>query len=256
LAGLAFEFGQLRKSDEYLSGIWKSKLLHQLVWWQVISHRDLALPFPIVSPDWSIIPSWSWASIGAPVQWYETRLESERNQELCSVSLQASDMHYYTLRITGVPMKPRSPKDVHSMSATFSSRNCPKKPVAIFRHLGMICNYELDSWYLHQLWDHAFGDRDSFIDSLVKSTVILPVIWDSEYDCPDPRAQCLLLWRDPGFGRGVYRRVGYVKMKQADGHQYPVREALIETAKKYAKRLPTDYFVNRRHDGTCQIDLI
>jgi hypothetical protein len=183
-------------------------------------------------------------------------MTSAQNQELCLVSVQASDMHYYTLRITGMPMKPRSPEDVYSMSASFSSRNCPKKPVAIFHHLGMICEYEPDSWYIQQLWDRALGDRGTFIDSLVKSTVILPVVWDSEYDYPDPRVQCLLLWRDPGFGRGVYRRVGYVKMKQAEGHQYPVRESLVEAARDYTKSLPADCFVNRRYDGTCQIDLI
>lgn len=232
-----------------------------MLWRQIHPPGSHMVPFPIMIPDWSQLPSWSWATIGSAVQWYGTIQElrtAEHVEELCSVTIEDSDMPYPTLRIAGQPMKMCPQEDVLSISAAINLHGIPEKPVASFHHLGFTCRYELDSWFLHQTWDNASGDEDRFFDSLISSTVILPVIWDDKDLYQVYGAQCLLLWRDPGFGKGVYRRVGLVKMEDTQGSRarYLPSSHLVRWAKHYSKDLPEQDFVEQGEQGDFQIELI
>ena len=58
LAGLAKQLAE--PGDQYLAGLWKSRILEDLQW-QIATHKDV---YP--RPKWRA-PSWSWASIEAPL---------------------------------------------------------------------------------------------------------------------------------------------------------------------------------------------
>ncbi|KAG0649689.1 hypothetical protein D0Z07_3961 [Hyphodiscus hymeniophilus] len=62
LEGYAKLLGIKRPYDEYLSGLWKSELLEQLLWYRSAASQ------PNPRPLSSCAPSWSWASIDSPVR--------------------------------------------------------------------------------------------------------------------------------------------------------------------------------------------
>jgi hypothetical protein len=71
LSGLALVFGN-STGDKYCAGLWKSNLLHSLLWHRFSRDSDNLLGFPdnhigrktiLKSPETYLAPSWSWASI-------------------------------------------------------------------------------------------------------------------------------------------------------------------------------------------------
>ena len=63
LSGLAKRFAEALPSDEYLAGLWKGNLPHNLMW-SVVSPERRGGMLP-VRPDRYRAPSWSWASVDA-----------------------------------------------------------------------------------------------------------------------------------------------------------------------------------------------
>ncbi|ORY08994.1 heterokaryon incompatibility protein-domain-containing protein [Clohesyomyces aquaticus] len=65
LAGIASEFAKLL-NDEYMYGLWSKDLHHGLLW----RHKRDDAPEIHAPPNLSLAPSWSWASLDGPVEWY------------------------------------------------------------------------------------------------------------------------------------------------------------------------------------------
>jgi hypothetical protein len=79
LEGYAKLLGKLRPYDEYCSGLWKSELLEQLLWYR--SARSDPTPR---SPSCHA-PSWSWASIGSAVRFTYWPQDYQSHSEVVNV---------------------------------------------------------------------------------------------------------------------------------------------------------------------------
>jgi hypothetical protein len=64
LAGIA-RLGHIETGDQYLAGLWRSRIEEQLCWYRCTSA-------PGVRPPWRA-PTWSWASIDGQVSWQQTQ---------------------------------------------------------------------------------------------------------------------------------------------------------------------------------------
>lgn len=261
LAGLIAEFGRLFESDERqcLSGLWKMYLRRQLLWGQVeLSFK--APGFSISPPDWVRYPSWSWACNGVAVEWFKHVLENTESRILCKIIPEESSTTHHALHIDGCPMGMNPWTDVESISANFNADGYPQRPVASFNQLQYTCMYKVDSWYLHQLWTNAADDHETFFDSLVESTVILPMMWDpSDGPYGGSSVRCLLLQRAPNVGKGVYRRVGLVFMEDTNFRQrgYGLSWSHLLNSVKICSNSSSDHdFLGRGDDDSFTIVLI
>lgn len=80
LAGYAKLLGTKRPYDEYCSGLWKSELLEQLLWYRS------AKSDPNPRPQSYYAPSWSWASIDSAVRFTYFPHEYQSHSEILNVS--------------------------------------------------------------------------------------------------------------------------------------------------------------------------
>ncbi|CCC06179.1 unnamed protein product [Sordaria macrospora k-hell] len=62
IAGMAAELGQLWDGVQYHAGLWSLHLRSSLLWHSIK---------PSIPANDFIAPSWSWASVGTPVQWFD-----------------------------------------------------------------------------------------------------------------------------------------------------------------------------------------
>lgn len=70
IAALAMKQCILRPTDQYLAGIWKDTLLHDLLWHSKISHAVTANEPSKRSSASTGVPSWSWASMTGGAGWF------------------------------------------------------------------------------------------------------------------------------------------------------------------------------------------
>lgn len=93
LAGAARVFQQGSSTAEYVAGLWKQDLANGLVW-GALSKRAPAQKaagfnfcYDLASPATKRAPSWSWASVDGPVQFYGGRKEDPGIYEVLDVTM-------------------------------------------------------------------------------------------------------------------------------------------------------------------------
>jgi hypothetical protein len=244
-----------------VAGIWDVHAHNQLLWIQSTPTHPSALDNASEPSVWSYLPSWSWASVGSAVWWDIYQVANfDKDDRLCQIKL---NQHLigpcHSFCINGVLLKLRIEECGPRIEPDTTAYNHQKmqRPIKLYLHrFRLCCTYYVDSWFLSELSETTHGTQLISLDSLVYKTVALPVQW---YRRQFQGIFCLLLWRDPRFGRGVYRRVGVVKMAEQDLfylHKSSPREDVIVELQFYARHVQKNDFLKRNEDGTYQIELL
>jgi hypothetical protein len=245
LAGLETEFGALNKFDRCMIGMWMSELHPQLLWMQSqVANPPISASPPSI-PDWSEIPSWSWASVGAGVNWYPANFQMGKENYMCSLETESVTDSNRTLGISGLPLTLHE-KDLEGIK--FTMKPGRKLPSVDLPQLGLACNYEFDAWYMHRALTLASGHEHAWLRSVMQTTTILPVLWvNDKYDGPN----CLVLCRGIASAHGVYHRVGIVRMFPEQ-----TRSQFTGWLETRAKDLTDHDLIRWNIDGTVQIQLV
>lgn len=252
LAGLISEFARVLHVEvsTCMYGIWKHDLLRQLLWTQRHRHRNPPMQPPTTKPDWSLQPSWSWVSLHAPIGWdniicshLEIKYDIWPISSILDGKVNAAPPDY-ALHIQGNPFKFAHDCRTYFM---FSFIGTSKTPVT--KIFGIECLLQFDAWYKHCMHDSAESDPLVRHQSLLQGILVLPLVqWRHLLDIG---VFGLALTRDKSLGKGVYRRVGKVKMTPRFDH----KKTTIDKMKAHREELEDDEVVERCEDGTVVLCL-
>jgi hypothetical protein len=236
--------------------MWVSQLPSLLLWEQPQIIDLPAIVSTPASPDWSKIPSWSWASIGAGVKWESKLIHISEEDYMCSMKTESVTGANCALRIRGFPLRLYE-EDSDRMIASWCGSS--QKPSIDLPRLGLRCDYHFDAWYSRRMLSLVSGDKDAFLRLVMAATTILPVLCLPDGEVLMSPWRCLVLRRDIESARGVYHRVGiariwvYYTRRVPPASSYNYFTALL---KSRAKDFTDSDFIRRDEDGTIQIELI
>lgn len=257
LSGIASEFSKIL-NDEYLLGLWKRDLHLGLLWKQTRSPSEE----PNNIPNWGSVPSWSWAALNKPVQWYfpcseQLEMHSGFKDQLSEIIEYNVSVPTPSIRIRGNLMKS------DSMLKSFTIRYISRDRVSIIERDGFAFDFDFDQWYPPQCgvwqspWESAtdqtlLPEQEIYIRQLASKTLFLPMLYTQ--DGQRMGAIGLLLWREPKHGRGAYRRVGTANM-WSDFTQINRQDFEID-AWYYQKHFEEDDFLEYDLKGKYDITLV
>jgi hypothetical protein len=254
LSGIASEFGKLFTPKSYTLGIWKDDSLGDLLWMD-----DKSSASPAQQPDWSQVPSWSWASLNRPLKWHEACLENLSGYSLQSkpracniIEAEGSQLHQlilsgHLLTLGGVDIK------YHSSYDSYLSSKTPHAKVFSFRFM-------LDIWY-SDLAELTGKSGANISVSLIQSIYIMPVMYyEHSGDRLPPGVLGLSLIRAENSGNGIFRRVGVVNIfgKDKTGwlHRTVVPEKFPAAVRMFQQTLRQDDYIECDGESTYTIAII
>jgi hypothetical protein len=260
LAGLIAEFGRLDVADNCVAGIWEAYAHNQLLWKQPrsasVHNPDSA---PTLQGASSVVPSWSWASVGTSVAWEDFPPKTWIDV-LCSIKAKTcSGESGRAFSITGTPLRlrERECRPTPGSDGTLRASCMLSMPYLVdFTRCRVRCIYELDSSFVLANSQGAGSGMTIDMDSLIHNTILLPLQRDN---VDHGRISCLALSRDESLKPGVYRRVGIVTIKKPDEDrrilEFPLAQ-LEEQLQSATQELRITEYIQKNDDGTFDIELI
>ena len=239
LNGVATEFSMTHKHGQYLLGQWSDDLLLGLLWSQT-------RPFPSSANTlaWPQIPSWSWASLNAPIDWYVYDLYVDSQQDPTSLCksikpMTLPDSHAMTL--VGNLMRLDVP-DQNGGARMYSFEN-GSLTLAYWTFFSW--QFYLDQWY----FDSLEGEDDETKTHVMLRTVFFIPLLYRNYR----QVICLMLLPLPTSGRGVFRRAGILHIYNPGGG---VNKNFTPMAREYQKNITENFYQDCDSKGNYKIAII
>jgi hypothetical protein len=248
LSGIASEFEKLFPLESYTMGIWKDDSHCDLLWMD-----DKRSEPPAQRPDWSQVPSWSWASLNKPVLWHPACLpdrgyDASKTLQACNI-VEAEDSQLQQLILSGYLLTvsgdyEKYPFAYHSAAGTIT-----------YEVMGLSFRYISDMWYSALVAIRSV--------SVIQSTYIMPVLYyehDSDERRNQPGVLGLLLIRAENSGNGVFRRVGMVNVFGYDAigghHRTVVPDEFPAAVRQFQRTLRQDDYIEYDGESTYTIAII
>ncbi|KAF2442034.1 hypothetical protein P171DRAFT_522936 [Karstenula rhodostoma CBS 690.94] len=205
LAGIINGFRNQLK-DESIYGLWLKDIHRGLMFEQMRDNIGTC-----VVPTGNDSPTWSWAALHAPVIW-DIRLYQHQICKICAIDLLRFP-RTLQLRLCGKLMN--FPSEYRGLDtkvinvSEFEVRGSDDKGLAI--------RLRPDHWFIKQnlQWE-IMGEIDAPLDMLRRQSLdyltIMPILCYISWDKKRYVVMGLLLQAQPSAERGVYRRVGIVRL--------------------------------------------
>lgn len=243
------------KHDSYYFGLWKTDLFRQLLWLQPwhISSNAYSLISP-AKPDWTNIPSWSWAATEGKKLWHSifTHYINEQDDpkrtalaELCQLD---ETLARSTIHVKGFLLKLSVGDSIFDVASKDREHPYISHYPRRRRHR-VGCTFYLDHWF-YKRW----RELDSTDHVWLGSVAILPMIhWRLS---SNNHVTCLLLWTEPSLPRGTYCRVGGVQMCARFGDDTATVDFYRQAFRERQGRLQVGDYLVRNGDGNCVVSLV
>jgi hypothetical protein len=248
LSGIASEFEKVLEDDTYFHGLWFRDANHGLLWTQ---KRPLPAIFTgTVAPNWPQAPSWSWASLDAPVHW-PNQLGKEHRWLRNSTNLvqiaRPDDSTPNTLVLTGRLMRFQYPDAVPSWNHgpahdwRFSIREDTSYDIL----------FGLDQWYANHFHRDHRSDKDPRELACLDEIFFMPSIYSEASGMGSYHGLLLLQHNDPA--QGTFRRVGTAQMSSDTlKHQ----DNIITDGWFFQKNIQEDHYLKRDKTGIYTVAVV
>lgn len=239
LNGVAQEFNLMRKHGQYLLGQWSDDLVLGLLWTQT-------RPFPSSANSlaWPLIPSWSWVSLNAPVDWYIYDLQVNYGQDptpLCKSIKPTTLPDSHAMILVGNLMR----LDIPDQNGGVRSYSFKDGNLTLGLWTFFSWQFYLDQWYFESLE----GEDDEMKTHAMLGTVFfIPLLYRSHQ-----QLACLMLLPLPTLGRGVFRRVGVVHIYNPGGG---ISKNFTPMARDYQKTIAENFYQDCDGEGDYKIAIV
>jgi hypothetical protein len=206
ISGMAKMFQQ-RLGDDYVAGMWKTNLIHQLAWNCVLLRFEPTKDTPGTNNRQYVAPSWSWASTNGNI-WFP------RNSSELEV-MNHEEIHFFA-EILEISLNYKGPNTFGQLTGGFLRIRAPLNEIVV------PMQYPLDNPTIVKTGSTISGDHyhilidDTYFDRSNPTVTLLCLLLyaekrqtpQDEFDLPKLRA--LLLRRAPG-AEIRFERVGLLR---------------------------------------------
>ncbi|OAG00938.1 HET-domain-containing protein [Paraphaeosphaeria sporulosa] len=239
LSGVATEFSAMYGRSQYLLGQWSDDLHLGLLWSQ-------KRPFPSSAHAlaWPEVPSWSWASLNAPVDWYLYDLTVDSQQDptsLCKSINPMTEPDSHAMTLIGNLMRLDVP-DQNGGPRWFTFDN-GSLTLAYWTFFSW--QFYLDQWYFDSLQGK---DDEMKTHAMLSSVFFIPLLYKNYR-----QIICLVLLPLPSVGRGIFRRAGILHIYNPAGG---VNKNFTPTAREYQKNITENFYQDCDGEGNYKISII
>ncbi|KAL5421399.1 hypothetical protein PMIN04_005637 [Paraphaeosphaeria minitans] len=238
LSGVAREFSAMYEKSRYLLGQWSDDLHLGLLWSQT-------RPFPPSANTlaWPQVPSWSWASLNAPVDWYIYDLTVDSQQDptsLCKSINPMTEPDSHAMTLIGNLMRLDLPDQ--NRGARWYTFDNGSLTLAYWTFFSW--QFYLDQWYFDSLQGK---DDEAKTHAMLSSVFFIPLLYKNYR-----QIICLVLLPLPP-ARGVFRRAGIVHIYNPGGG---VDKNFTPMAREYQKNIAENLYQDCDGEGNYQIAIV
>ncbi|KAH8728250.1 heterokaryon incompatibility protein-domain-containing protein [Phaeosphaeriaceae sp. PMI808] len=239
LNGVATEFRVMHEHGQYLLGQWSDDLVLGLLWSQT-------RPFPSSANTlaWPQIPSWSWSSLNAPIDWYiyDSHVDSQQDPtSLCKIIKPMTPPDSHAMTLVGNLMRLDVPdQNGGARMYPFENGNLTLAYWTFFSW-----QFYLDQWYFDSLEGE---DGETKTHAMLSTVFFIPLLYKNYR-----QVICLLLLPLPTSGRGVFRRAGILHIYNPGGG---VSKNFTPIAREYQKNITENFYQDCDGGGNYTIAVI